>query len=46
MLAFHPDLVDLPSASPALADEVQDADAALGRAHFERFVTAIVEAAS
>jgi creatinine amidohydrolase len=45
MLAFHPDLVDLPAASRALADELKDADAARGRARFERYVASIVEAA-
>lgn len=43
MLAFHPELVDLPAAGPNLLTELQAADARRGQAFFERFVSAIVE---
>lgn len=44
MLAFRPDLVDVAAARAELQDELRDADAERGAAHFERFVAAIVDA--
>jgi creatinine amidohydrolase len=44
MLAFRPELVDLPAAGGHLQRELQDADANAGVARFERFVSAIVDA--
>lgn len=43
MLALHPELVDLDAVADAVASEVRTASAERGAAHFERFVSAIVE---
>ncbi len=43
MLAFRPELVDLPAAADGLRAELDDVDAETGAARFERFVSAIVE---
>lgn len=45
MLAFHPELVDLPAAAEELRDELREADGRRGAVYFERFVSAIVETA-
>lgn len=44
MLAFRPELVDLPAARADLAEELRDANAERGAARFERFVSSIVDA--
>ena len=46
MLAFRPEVVELPAADARLAAELTEADASAGAAHFERFVSSIVEATS
>lgn len=46
LLAFRPEVVDLPAAAASLRAELMEADASAGAAHFERFVKSIVEAAS
>jgi creatinine amidohydrolase/Fe(II)-dependent formamide hydrolase-like protein len=46
MLAFRPELVDLPAATQSLRAELEDVDAETGAARFERFVSAIVERAT
>jgi creatinine amidohydrolase len=43
MLAFHPELVDLPAAAASLRAELEGVDAESGAARFERFVSSIVE---
>ncbi|HSC01975.1 MAG TPA: creatininase family protein [Solirubrobacteraceae bacterium] len=43
MLAFRPELVDVPAASASLRAELEGVDAESGVARFERFVSAIVE---
>jgi creatinine amidohydrolase/Fe(II)-dependent formamide hydrolase-like protein len=43
MLAFRPDLVDLPAAAASLRAELHGADAQTGAANFERYVSSIVD---
>ncbi|HET6869874.1 MAG TPA: creatininase family protein [Solirubrobacteraceae bacterium] len=43
MLAFRPELVDVPAASASLRAELEGVDAESGVARFERFVSSIVE---
>ena len=43
MLAFRPELVDLPAAGESLRAELEGIDAESGVARFERFVSAIVQ---
>jgi len=45
MLAFRPEVVDLPAASTSLRAELTEADAQRGVTYFERFVSSIVDAA-
>jgi creatinine amidohydrolase/Fe(II)-dependent formamide hydrolase-like protein len=44
MLAFRPEVVELSAADASLSEELTEADASAGAAHFERFVSSIVEA--
>ena len=44
MLAFRPEVVELPAADASLRAELTEADASAGTAHFDRFVNSIVEA--
>lgn len=44
MLAFRPEVVDREAAAVSLRAELAEADASSGVAHFERFVSSIVEA--
>lgn len=46
MLAFRPEVVDLPAATESLRAELAAVDAERGAAYFERFVSAIVEQAT
>jgi creatinine amidohydrolase len=43
MLAFRPEVVDLPAAAASLRAELQDADARTGAVNFERYVSSIVD---
>jgi creatinine amidohydrolase len=43
MLAFCPEVVDLPAADMSLRAELSEADASAGAANFERYVSSIVE---
>jgi creatinine amidohydrolase len=44
MLAFRPEVVDLPAAAPSLRAELEHANAERGVAFLERFVSSIVDA--
>jgi creatinine amidohydrolase len=46
MLAFRPELVDLPAVADRLRAELEGVDAESGAARFERFVSSIVEQAT
>jgi creatinine amidohydrolase/Fe(II)-dependent formamide hydrolase-like protein len=43
MLAFCPEVVDLPAADASLRAELSEADASAGMANFERYVSSIVD---